>query len=307
MSKQNGEFDTFILFRAIRDNWIVVIVIALLSLALGGAYTKLVTKTYTSTIKLIPTTNEFVSSSSSLINQLGGLADLSSLRTTAGEVDQTTQKIEMLQSRRFLMQFIEDNNLVVPILAAVGWDSDGKKWILDSKVYDEISNTWGGQYKSVGQNGRDVRAYIKFMDENLFVQKDHSSGMVVISVTTFSDEVSSRWANLLVDAFNNYTRKKAVSDARKNIAMLNRELKKTSLSEIRDIIFSLLEKQLRTVTLASSNSEFAFDIIDYAAPELVAVRPNKMYVQGIALFFGVSLGVITAIAMYIRKLRTGDV
>jgi uncharacterized protein involved in exopolysaccharide biosynthesis len=57
-----------------------------------------------------------------MAGQLGGLASLAGINIGSGENNETLEAMEIMQSWGFMEEFIESNNLQIPVYAGEGWD-----------------------------------------------------------------------------------------------------------------------------------------------------------------------------------------
>ncbi len=80
--------------------------------------------------------------------------------------------------------------------------------------------------------------------------------------------MAAQWANDLVKQLNEQLREQAIADSRKRVGYLEQELAKTTLQDMRAVLYNLLESEKRKAMLANVNEDFALEVIDPAvAPE----------------------------------------
>ncbi len=79
---------------------------------------------------------------SKMAGQLGGLAALAGVNLGAGESSQTELAVQVLKSRHFVDAFINKHDLLVPLMAAKGWDLVNNKLILDEELYNPSTGEW---------------------------------------------------------------------------------------------------------------------------------------------------------------------
>lgn len=216
--------------------------------------------------------------SPSNLGALGGLTSLVGLSISSGGNKQ--ENLAVLKSREFVWNFIREESLL-PILFADDWDEQKSSWV--STDSDDHPTMWD--------------AYRLFTKDVMRVSDDKQSGLVTISVDWTNPELSAKWANLLIGYLNEYLRQQAIVRAQTNLAYLNDELSNTQVAEMRETLFHLIAKEQRTAMIASTQKQFAFQVLDSAAAPDKKNRPNRLL---IVLFVGFASGVIIFAFILIR-------
>jgi uncharacterized protein involved in exopolysaccharide biosynthesis len=191
-------------------------------------------------------------------NGIGGaLQDMGSLATLAatmgfGNLDtgKLNESLALLQSRSFIGKFIRDHNLK-PRLFPLKWDDETKSW----------------RFGWLLKPPTDEDAFQKFTDDVLDVHDDPATGLVTVRVTWKDPVEGAAWANELVDRLNLQLRTKAVKDADRMMAYLEKELERTDLVTVKESIFKLAETQLNQRAVANVREEFAPRFVDRAIPK----------------------------------------
>lgn len=248
-----------VLAAAWRGKWIIVACAVLLAV-LAGVAAFLMTPRYRAEIVVIPVkADDARSALSSMVGQFGGLASLAGVSLGGGS--NKDEYLQYLRSNTFTARFIEDERLL-PVLFADQWDAQALRWDVDDPA--DVPTLADG----VRRFNRDVRA----------VQEERRTGIVTLTVVWADRELAARWANLLVERANRDLRDRAIKEAQASIDYLDLELAKTSVIELRQAIYRLVESQIKTVMFASARPEYAFKVIDPAvAPDADdVVRPKKL-------------------------------
>jgi uncharacterized protein involved in exopolysaccharide biosynthesis len=182
----------------------------------------------------------------------------------------------MLQSRRFIEQFIADNNLL-PVLFSNRWDTAMSRWK-------------GGDAQSPPslEDGYEV-----FSKRVLTVTEDRKTNLITLQIDWLDGGLASIWANMLVARVNATTRDLAIQNANRSIDYLNLELRGTESVELRQSIYSLLQSQMDKRMMASTRPEFAFTVIDPAQPpnRRRYVKPKRVRFALFGLAVGALLGI----------------
>jgi capsular polysaccharide biosynthesis protein len=266
------------------SRWQVLCVMLILAVSAALA-AWLVPKEYETTILLSPVTshNNPTGGSGGLgstISQFSGIASLAGLNLgQSGSAK--AEAIATLQSEVLTERYIGENELL-PILFNRKWDVRLKKW--KSHDPDTIPTLWkGNRY---------------FEKEVRKVTENTKTGLVSMAITWKDPIVAARWANGLVKLANDYLRNKAIAGSDRNIAYLNEAASKTTVVELRNAIYTLMESEIKQQMLARGNDEYALEVIDPAvAPEKQAYPEPILWTAGGAVL-GLMLGLMVAALRY---------
>lgn len=229
---------------------------------------------------------------SALAAQYGGLASLAGINLGAAATDKTALGREVLMSRKFISEFIESHDILVPLMAADGWDAATGELKIDADDYDVAAEKW---IRKVSRPKKTVpsmqEASKKFLDI-MSVSQDKNSGFVTIAVEHYSPTIAKQWVDWLIEDLNATIMKKDVAEAEQAIAYLNEQISNTSLAELQNVFFRLIEEQTKTVMLAKVSPEYVFKVLDPAvAPELKA-RPKRAMIAILSTLLGAMAGML---------------
>lgn len=262
----------------LRSKWIVL-ASSVLCVAIAVTYSLLAKPYYRSTVLLSVVEHEEQSSGlSGLAGQLGGVASIAGLGVANG--GSSTEYLAVLGSRQFAERFIVENELF-PVLFSDEWDEEGERWIDSTPgAAPTIQDAWE-----------------LFNEEIRSIRVDEETNLVSLSIEWHDRELASAWANQLVDRINKSLRERAISDAKKSLVFLTRELEKTSVVGLQQGLFSLIESKKRDEMLANVRDQFAFKIIDpaFVSDADSEVRPKKLFLVVFGGVFGVFIGVFIAL------------
>ncbi|NDW23199.1 Wzz/FepE/Etk N-terminal domain-containing protein [Alteromonas hispanica] len=267
--KDNSEFksgvDLLEAINAIWDKKYSIIFITIFSTLLVLLYSLSLPKVYKSEVLLSPVTDSEGNGLNLLAGQLGGLATLAgvNLGTTSG--NKATIALEILQSRSFISEFINSNNLKPQIMAAEGWDSERDELLFDNSVYIAEKQRWVRKSQSLKtEEPSDFEVYDKFIEQHLSVLQEKDTGLVKVAVTHFSPFFARSTVKKIVEALNDRIRTNDVQDAENSITYLKDALDSTGLADMKNVFYQLIEKQVQTMMLAKIRHEYAFKVIDPA-------------------------------------------
>lgn len=235
-----------------------------------------------------------------MAGQLGGLASLAGINLGAGKVDKAAFAQEVLKSRAFIVAFIQRHQLLVPLMAASGWQIESDKLVIDDALYDVTTATWLRKVKPpqpvIPSDWEAFEAFQKIFN----VAQDKQSGMVTISVDHYSPTIAAQWASLLVADINNAMRERDVSEAKRSIEYLKEHLHKTSVAEVQNIFYQLIEQQAKTIMLAEVRPEYVFKTVDPAVAPEKKEKPKRALIVVLATMLG---GMLASLFVLVRGFR----
>ena len=229
-----------------------------------------------------------------LAKQYGGLASLAGISLPGGgEMDKTALALAVIKSRRFISDFIQRHDILVPLMAADGWDQSTGELSIDADIYDTGSATWV----------RDVRppqpvqpslqeAHEVFFDELLSITEDKKSGFVSLSIAHYSPMVAQQWVTWLVEDINNTLRAQDVAEAENSIAYLKTQVDATSLTDLQSRFFEMIQSQTETIMLAKVREEYAFKTVDPAVIPEQKDKPKRALICILGTLLGGMLSVL---------------
>jgi uncharacterized protein involved in exopolysaccharide biosynthesis len=271
--------DFVALARFIRRQWLTLLACSMFGAVIGYGVSHLFPKIYRADVLLAPVSTDDAGGSSlkSLASRYGSLASLAGINLDAGRFS-TATVLAMLQSRRFIEQFIADNKLL-PILFAKQWDASTSRW---KGAPEHPAPTLDDGYQV-------------FVKTIMSVTEDRKTTLVTMTIDWRDGKLAADWANMLVARVNEATRDLAIRNANLSIDYLNTELRTAETIELRQSIFALLQSQMEKRMLASTHPEFSFTVVDPAQP------PNpRRYVSPQRIRFalcGLALGLLLGFAM----------
>lgn len=283
-SVEEDEIDLLELIRALLHAWKMIAGITTLCTGLAVARALFAPEVFKAETLLAPVQEEKTGASSSL-SQFGGLAAMAGISIPSDS--NVEQVLATLQSRKFLRVFIKEKNLL-PILFKEIWDADRKAWILDSKGDEPTEQKAVESFKGL-----------------LSVDLDKESGLITLSVSWKNPDVVAEWTNDLVKQLNEQLRVEAIADSKKRVGYLEQELAKTTLQDMRAVLYNLLESEKQKAMLANVNEDFALEVIDPAVVPANRVSPKRKLIVALGMLSGVFLGIfVVFFFQFLKKLKS---
>jgi LPS O-antigen subunit length determinant protein (WzzB/FepE family) len=270
LASHDDEIDLRELFSVLWAGKKVIVAITGLFAAAAVVYALSIANEYKASIVIAPAQQEGGGLSGAL-DQLGGLASLAGVSLGGGGGSEAAVAQEIMQSWGFVEQFIVNNELEVEVFAAEGWNKTSNVLTIDSDLYDKDSNKW-----LIDEDGQ-LRAPTSWelyeaFSKRLSVSEDKKSGLTSVSIEYFSPIVAKNWVDLYVAAINEHMRQRKLSQVNSNIEYLQAQIEKTSIAEMREVFYQIIEEQVKNKMLAEASPEYAFVTV---SPSMVPEEKSK--------------------------------
>ena len=283
-SVDEDEIDLLELIRTLLEAWKNIVGITLVCIGLAVAYALYAPEVFKAETLLAPASEE-KSGASSALSQFGGLAAMAGISIPSDS--NVEQVVATLNSRKFLRQYIDGKKLL-PVLFEDIWDADNQSWMVPS-VEDEPT-----EQKAVDA-----------FKEILSVDEDKKSGLITLSISWKDPEVAAEWANNLVKQLNEQLREQAIADSKKRVGYLEQELAKTTLQDMRAVLYNLLESEKQKAMLANVNEDFALEVIDPAVAPETREKPKRKLIVALGGVCGGFLGIFAVFfTQFLQKLKS---
>ena len=277
------EIDLLELIRTLLQAWKTIVSITIFCTGLSVAYALYATEIFKAETLLAPAQEE-KSGASSALSQFGGLAAMAGV-SIPGDSN-VEQVVATLNSRKFLRTYINHNKLI-PVLFEHIWDADSQAWMVPSSE-DEPT----------------VQEALQSFKACLSVDEDKKSGLITLSISWKDPEVAAQWANDLVKQLNEQLREQAIADSQKRVGYLEQELAKTTLQDMRAVLYKLLESEKQKAMLANVNEDFALEVIDPAVAPETREKPKRKLIVALGGVCGGFLGIFAVFfSQFLRKLK----
>ena len=242
---------------------------------------------------LAPNDQESAGGLSTLAAQYGGLASLAGIDLGGAATDKTALGLEILRSRRFISNFVMGHEILVPLMAAEGWDAASGELVIDPDDYDVSAKKWIRDVAPPRTAIPSMQEAYKQFTNILSISQNKKTGFVTVGVEHYSPAVAKQWVDWLVDDLNVSVMRQDVAEAEQAIEYLNTQIQKTSLAELQNVFFRLIESQTKTVMLANVSDEYLLKTIDPAVAPERKIKPRR----SVIVIIGTMLGGIFAIML----------
>ncbi|ELB2133744.1 Wzz/FepE/Etk N-terminal domain-containing protein [Vibrio parahaemolyticus] len=298
----DDEIDLRELFKALwKGKWIIIATTFIF--AIGSVlYALSLPNIYKADALLAPAESSNGGGLSKMAGQLGGLAALAGVNLGGSESSQTELAVQVMKSRQFIEVFIKKHNLLVPLMAAKGWDLANNKLIVDEELYNPSTGEWLRKPSGLrGATPTAQEAFDVFRREILNISQDKDSGLYTISVKHYSPYVAQQWVNWLIEDINKVMRERTIAETSQNLTYLNTQLQKTSVADMQSTFYKLIEEQTKSLMLAEVQEEFVFKVVDPAiAPELKD-SPSRAVICIVGIFLGAALSMVGVLLLFLFR------
>ena len=282
---EKDEIDLLELTRTILQSWKLIVGITIIFTSLAVVYAMLSQEMFKAETLLVSAQEE--KSGTSSLSQFGGLAAMAGISIPRDS--NTEEVIATLRSRKFLSLFINKNKLL-PVLFDDLWDLEKNTWILGPNQDEPTINDGYSTLRS-----------------SMTIDEDKKSGLITLAVYWKNPEVVAEWTNDLVKELNEQLREQAIADSKKRVGYLEQELAKTTLQDMRAVLYNLLESEKQKAMLANVNEDFALEVIDPAFTPKQREKPNRKVIVVLGGVCGGFLGMFAVFFLqFIKKLQASN-
>lgn len=268
MNIDNKEIPSYSLVGLVLLLWrekVTVITVVTITSVIGIAYALLATPVYKAEVVMTPAGQR---SQAGNLGQLGSLAALAGVNIGSG--GGAAASLAVLKSREFAEEFVRDMKL-------------------ERVLVDDFDDP---------DEERDIRdAVTTFLEDVRVVSEDKKANTVTLAMFWEDSATAANWANLYVDRLNAKMREQAASEAERNVKFLRQEMANTDIVSMQQAVGRILETEMQKYMLAKGQADFAYKIVDRAAPPKLREWPRRALIAVFSAFLG---GVLAAIYLMFR-------
>jgi LPS O-antigen subunit length determinant protein (WzzB/FepE family) len=207
-----------------------------------------------------------------------------------------------MKSWNFIESFIADNDLAVEVFAAEGWDRESNQLQIDDDIYDAETKTWLVENDNTGELGppSSWKIFEEF-SERLAVSEDKTSGLVSVSIEYYSPQMAKQWLDMYVAAINAHMQQRQVAKVTNNINYLQAQIEKTSIAEMREVFYTIIEEQTKNKMVAEASPEYAFVAVSPSMVPEEKSQPKRALICILGTLLGGMLSVLLVLIMHYTK------
>lgn len=234
-------------------------------------------------------------------SQLGSLASIAGVLPSS-PTDKTQETLEILKSKDFLRELLEEYDILPYLMASKSWDSQSNSVVFDDALYNEDNKQWVRDVAPPKLEKPSLQeAYLRFA-EIFSVTQSRDNGMVTISIKHVSPYIAQQWNQLIINKINNRVRSKVIQESETSIEYLRDQIKRTEISDLKLTFYELIKAQTEKAMLANTRPDYVFRVIDPPLVPELKIYPRRTIMVLMFAFAGIFLSSIWVILNYIRKL-----
>ena len=239
---------------------------------------------------------------SGALGKLGGLASLAGVRIGRGEVSEAQIAQEIMKSWNFIEGFIADNDLAVEVFAAKGWSKESNELQINDGIYDTQNKKWLVENEAGVMGPPSSWKLFETFDKRLGVSENKKSGLVSVSFEYYSPQIAKQWLDLYVSAINAHMQERKIAEVTNNINYLQAQIEKTSIAEMREVFYTIIEEQTKNKMVAEASPEYAFVAVSPSMVPEEKYGPRRALICISVTLLGGMLSVLLVLIMhYTRK------
>lgn len=269
--------------------------------AVGSVYYALsVPNQYTATALLAPAQSD-TGGLSGALGQLGGLASLAGVSIADGESSESQIAQEIMKSWSFVEGFITDNDIAVEVYAAEGWDKDLNQLKIKQNLYNSNTGKWLVKNSSGELGPPSSWNIFKKFSRMLSVSEDKKTGFVSVSIEYYSPRIAKKWLDMYVEALNNHMQNRKIAKIANNINYLTAQIQKTSIAEMREVFYTIIEEQIKNKMVAEASPDYVFLTVSPSMTPEQKSQPSRAVICIIWTLAGVLVSVsLVLLSHYLR-------
>ena len=297
----DDEIDLRELFSVLWAGKVKIIAITAVFAVASVIYALSVPNQYKATALLAPAQSDGGGLSGAL-GQLGGLASLAGVSIGGGESSESQIAQEIMKSWSFVEGFISDNDLAVEVYAAEGWSKGLNELQINQETYDSEGSEWLIEDDSGVVGPPSSWQLFKAFSKRVAVSEDKKSGLVSVSIEYYSPQIAKQWLDLYISAINKHMQERQVEKVSNNISYLEAQIGKTSIAEMREVFYTIIEEQTKNKMVAEASPDYAFVAVSPSMVPEEKSQPKRALICILGTLLGGMLSVLMVLVMhYARK------
>ena len=257
---------------------------------------------YEATIIIAPVQGQ--PSLAGMASKLGGLASLAGINLSNDEGGEAQEALQIMQSWGFIEGFIAKNKLEAPIFAADGWNSSDNSLTYNDQLYDYKTDRWiRTPPKGKPAEPSSWELYEEFLD-HLSISSDKTTGMITVGLEHYSPVHAKIWLDLYIDSVNEFMRARKLAQVNSNMKYLEAEIQITPIADMKEILYQVLEEQIKNRMLAKASPEYIFGTVSKAMIPEEPSNPQRALISILATLLGLILSSFVVIISHYSDQQT---
>ena len=134
------------------------------------------------------------------------------------------------------------------------------------------------------------------------VSEDKQSGLVSVSIEYYSPHIAKQWVDMYVVAINAHMQQRQMEKVTNNINYLQVQIEKTTISEMREVFYTIIEEQTKNKMVAQASPDYTFIVVSPSMVPEEKSQPQRALICILGTLLGGMLSVLYVLLMhYARK------
>ena len=289
------------LFTVLWVDKIKIIAVTAMFAILSVFYALSVPNQYKASVSLVPAQQQSGGISGALA-QLGGIASLAGVSLGSGDSSESQIAQRIMQSWNFIEHFIKTNNLEIDVFAAEGWDRASGKLEIDEDLYNSGTTQWLVKNDETNKVGMPSSWQLfETFTEILSVSEDKKTGLVSMSIEYYSPQIAKQWLDMYISAINKHMQERQMAKVTRNIEYLEAQIAKTTIAEMQEVFYTIIEEQLKSKMLAEANPDYAFVAVSPSMVPEQKSQPKRALICILGTLLGGMLSILMVLIMHYAK------
>jgi len=247
------------------DKRLCIAIISLILIFLWATFLLMLPNKYEAKTLLFPNKHESISKLPSSISSLSSLAGVN-LRN---EDSITDLAIERLESFSFFLALVKKHGdkILIPLIAADGFNNQTKELTIDSKIYDTKTQKWqilSNKKIRSRWNPDELSiqfAFKKYLD-SIKISQSRNSQIITLHFEHFSPFFAKEFMEMVVNELNLVTINEEIKKKEQANIFLKDQLSRENSNEIRNTLSSLITENYKSLSLFYSSEDYVFLTLD---------------------------------------------
>lgn len=238
-----------------RVNFVPIFSITLISALFSIWFALSIVNEYRSTATLIPASMGEQSNQGTL----SALGEMAGLNTSGDGLANNLIGKELFKSQSFINKFFTENNLVVDLMAAKGWNQETDKLIIDEKIFSD--GKWLRPSKGlIKPEPSAEEIQMKFSSKFSYAQERDK--VILVTYVSYSPTNAQKVLSQIIQAVNNEVRQRDIAEAISSRDYLIQEFNETKQINVQTLIANLIEDEIKDIKLAEVKEDYVFTVVD---------------------------------------------
>jgi uncharacterized protein involved in exopolysaccharide biosynthesis len=176
-------------------------------------------------------------------------------------------------------------------------------YITEASIYDAIAREYAPSWWELHPRPFTMWQAVEALRKHVDVSEDRSGDLVRVDVTWYDPQTASQWANGIVAAADRLLRSQTLARSRARLDFLESQYEKSTIVATREAIATLMEDELRSMTVAQADKAYVYQIVDPAIASEKHVTPKRALIVSLTTILGALLGafVVSALVPQARR------